>query len=249
MVRDRHLNEMFTVGCVASRAADGQMVVMADTEDPMRLVLVRHGESNATVTRSIGGPRTCTGLSAFGRQQCAGLADRLARTGELAGARLYASHYPRAIQTAELIAPAMGHPDVMVDDGFGEHDPGPDCDGLAFEAFVERYGSPDWESDPYGVTFPGGETLADLHHRVGAAIRRVVDRHPGETVVVCCHGGVVNATMRHALRAPITGDFELFTTNTSLTELRLSRPGRWRLLRYNDTAHLAGLVAEPADTT
>ena len=31
------------------------------------------------------------------------------------------------------------------------------------------------------------------------------------------------------------------TSNTSITEMVLVRPGRWRLLRYNDTAHLAGL--------
>ena len=58
---------------------------------------------------------------------------------------------------------------------------------------------------------------------------------------MCCHGGVVNAVLRIALRAPTTGGFELFTTNASLTELVLVRPGRWRLLRYNDAAHLAGL--------
>ena len=69
---------------------------------------------------------------------------------------------------------------------------------------------------------------------------RVAD-HPGRTIVVCCHGGVVNAVLRMALRTPATGDFELFTTNASLTELLLVRPGRWRLVRYNDAAHLAGL--------
>jgi broad specificity phosphatase PhoE len=69
-------------------------------------------------------------------------------------------------------------------------------------------------------------------------------KHAGGTVIVCCHGGVVNAVIRLALRAPITGGFELYTANASLTELALVRPGRWRLLRYNDTAHLAGLPAE-----
>ena len=68
-----------------------------------------------------------------------------------------------------------------------------------------------------------------------------VAEHLGAHVVVCCHGGVVNAVLRMALRAPATGDFELFTTNASLTELLLVRPGRWRLVRYNDAAHLAGL--------
>ena len=61
---------------------------------------------------------------------------------------------------------------------------------------------------------------------------------------MCCHGGVVNAVLRLALRTPITGGFELYTANASMTELLLVRPGRWRLLRYNDTAHLAGLPAE-----
>jgi probable phosphoglycerate mutase len=36
------------------------------------------------------------------------------------------------------------------------------------------------------------------------------------------------------------GGFDLYTTNTSITELRQVSP-KWRLLRYNDAAHLAGL--------
>ena len=209
---------------------------------PTRLVLVRHGESLSSVNRFVGGPRTCTGLSDLGRRQCERLRARLAETGELNDVVLYASGYPRARQTAELLAPAFGPGvEIVIDDRFGEHDPGPDCDGLTFDEFLERHGMPDWESDPHAVTFPGGETLADLHHRVGQAVRDAVTAHAGRTIVVCCHGGVVNAVMRIALHAPPSGGFELFTTNASLTELLLVRPGRWRLLRYNDAAHLAGL--------
>jgi len=221
--------------------------VTADTEafPVTRLVLVRHGESTATVNRAIGGPRTCAGLSAHGRVQCERLADRLATTGELTPTEgevvLYASGYPRARETAQLLAAALGGPDVLVDERWGEHDPGPDCDGLTFDEFVARHGMPDWESDPHAVTFPGGETVAELHHRVGQAVRDAVAAHVGATIVVCCHGGVVNAVLRMALRAPSTGGFDLFTTNTSLTELLLVGPGRWRLARYNDAAHLAGL--------
>lgn len=183
-------------------------------------------------------------MSDLGRRQCERLAIRLGETGELAGAALYASDYQRAIETAELIAPALGDSAVQVDAGFGEHDPGPDCDGLTFDEFLERHGMPDWENDPHAVTFPGGETLAEMHHRVGRTLQSVMARHAGGTVVVCCHGGVVNAVLRLALRTPVVGGFELYTTNASLTELLLVRPGRWRLLRYNDAAHLAGLPAE-----
>ena len=48
-----------------------------------RIVLVRHGESNVTVQRVLGGPRTCSGLSDLGKLQAERLRDRLANTQEL----------------------------------------------------------------------------------------------------------------------------------------------------------------------
>ncbi len=213
-----------------------------------RLVLVRHGESQVTVQRVIGGPRSCSGLSDLGRRQAEALRDRLAATGELAPNVLISSAYPRAVETAELIAPVLDLP-VTTDSDLGEHDPGPDCDGLTFTAFVARFGTPDWETDAHAVTFPGGETVADFHHRVGRALSRVVHAHAGGAIVVVCHGGVVDVAFRTLLGLPATGGFELHTVNTSLTELVQTRPGRWRLARYNDAAHLAGLPNETPRVT
>ena len=209
-----------------------------------RLVLVRHGESNTTVARTIGGYRTCRGLSPLGRKQAEALADRLARTHELQADVLVSSAFPRATETADLIAAAVGELPVVVDPELGEHDPGPECDGLTFEEFIDRHGRPDWERDAFAVSFPGGETLADFHHRVGKALHRLHSTHGGQTVVVVCHGGVIDAAFRSLLRLPMTGGFELRTVNTSLTELVHVRPGRWQLVRYNDAAHLAGLPTE-----
>jgi probable phosphoglycerate mutase len=39
------------------------------------------------------------------------------------------------------------------------------------------------------------------------------------------------------------GSFEIHTVNTSITELVLTERNRWKLVRYNDSAHLAGLPA------
>lgn len=214
---------------------------------PTRVVLVRHGESNATVARTIGGPRTCTGLSELGRRQAERLHDRLATSGELGAVTLVSSGYPRAVETAEIIAPALGAP-IRIDEAFGEHDPGPHCDGMSFDLFVERFGMPDWETDPFAATFEGGETTAAFHHRIGAAFAELVRANPGAELVVVCHGGVVDVVMRLVLRAPLTGAFDLHTRNTSLTEVVLARPGRWRLARYNDHAHLAGLPTETPRT-
>jgi len=211
-----------------------------------RIVYVRHGESNSTVARVIGGPRTCSGLSPLGVRQAERLRDRWAAAPEFEPDLIVASQFVRAQQTAEIVAAAFGSPDVVVDEGFGEHDPGPECDGMSMADFVERFGTQSWEDDPFGVTFPGGETLAQFQYRVGVAVRRLVDEHPGRTILVACHGGVVDSALRQALKSPPTGVFNITTLNTSITELELVQPNKWALRRYGDSAHLAGLPASTA---
>jgi probable phosphoglycerate mutase len=209
-----------------------------------RLVLVRHGESKTTVARVIGGHRTCSGLSELGRQQVERLRDRLLAGKEIAADVLISSQYSRARETAEIIAPALGGLEVIEDAGFGEHDPGPDCDGMGFDDYIERYGVGWWQGDPFGTSFPGGETIAAFQFRVGQAIRRTIDAHSDKTIVVSCHGGVIDAALRLALKAPPTGAFEIQTLNTSITELLLVKDNHWRLIRYNDVGHLVGLPSQ-----
>jgi len=80
--------------------------------------------------------------------------------------------------------------------------------------------------------------VAVLHRRVSAAIERVVDAHRGGLVVVCTHGGAIDAAVRYALGVTGRGTFDLYTTNTSLTTITHTSWGRWRIERYNDAAHL-----------
>ena len=161
------------------------------TDEPATtLTLIRHGESNVTVNRVIGGHRSCSGLSDLGRQQAERLRERLANTGELAADVLIASNFPRAIETAEMIASALGNLAIDIDPGFGEHDPGPEIDGMTFDGYVEQFGMPDW-SDPDVDVFPGGETIAAFHFRVGSALGALIEAHRGKSIVVACHGGVV----------------------------------------------------------
>lgn len=207
-----------------------------------RLVLVRHGESNVTVRRVIGGLRTCTGLSDLGREQAVRLRDRWVAHPEFEPDLIVASTYPRAVETAEIVAGAFAGVAVEQRAAFGEHDPGPECDGLSYDEFVARHGSFGWQQDdPFATTFPGGETIAAFHYRIGRAVRDLLDEHPERRVVVVCHGGVIDAVLRQVLRAPGTGSFQVYTRNASITEVERLPVGMWRLLRYNDAAHLAGL--------
>ena len=216
------------------------------TPQGTRVLLVRHGESVVTVNRVVGGPRSCTGLTDLGRRQALRLHDRLVGEADPSVDVLVSSAYPRALQTAEIIAPALGSPSVMVVPEFGEHDPGPQCDGLTYDEFIRRHGRPDFAGDPDAEFFPGGETISAFHRRVHGALDQVIAEHAGRTVLVACHGGVIDAVLRRCLGARATGGFDVWTRNCSVTDVVEVRPGHWALLRYNDHAHLHGLPTSSA---
>ena len=205
-----------------------------------RLVLIRHGESRATVECFLGGSRTCTGLTDFGRLQAQALRDRLITGRDVSATVLISSNFPRAVETAQILAPALGSMPITIDSDWGEHDPGPELDGMPWDVYIDKFGIPTW-SDPDEVMFPGGETVGQFHTRVVRTLRETVRKHEGDTIVVACHGGVVDAVMRHTLQMHQTGKFELHTLNTSITEIVHIEGSKWRLVRYNDAAHLAAL--------
>src|SRR5687768_12538234 len=73
-----------------------------------RLLMVRHGQSWDKVRNVVGGPKGCEGLTARGREEALRLRDRLAGLEGLAGAALYSSTLRRAVETAEILAAALG---------------------------------------------------------------------------------------------------------------------------------------------
>ena len=212
---------------------------MAD--DPVtRLVLVRHGEAECNVAQRFGGPLGCSGLSDHGRRQVAKLRDRVRQSGELADAGvLYASTLPRAIETAEILNEALDLA-LETDERLCELHPG-EADNMTFADYTTTYypeGSAKWREDPSVPTAPGGESWSGFLERAADALHDLTERHAGETIVVACHGGIVDASMLQLLG--IGGGYvpaRFVTENASITEWTRRRD-RWRLVRYNDAAHL-----------
>jgi probable phosphoglycerate mutase len=214
-------------------------------------VLVRHGEANCNVEGVIGGRKGCTGLTERGRSQAAGLAERLARTGELGEvAALYASVLPRAVETARILAPALRAPtggqlDVETDCALCELHPGA-ADSLTWEEYTASFAEPGGRGlgalgglvgsgvDPTRPFSPGGESWSEFVDRAAGALEHVVAAHVGRTVVVVTHAGVVEASMLRFLpvdpRVPRLG---LHPAHGSLTGWWRDT-GRWRIERYND---------------
>lgn len=210
-----------------------------------RLVLVRHGHSRAALDKVVGGVLGCRGLSDRGRAEAGELVRRLAATGELAGTTvLVSSTLRRAVETAEIIAPALGNLPVAQDPALRELDPG-EGDGLTWAQWEERFGAFDPAAEPYRPLSPGGESWAAFGRRARRGLARLADDHPGTTVVACCHGGVIEQSLvvglgRPALTPPGAGIRT--APNASLTEWRVEiddeRARRWCLVRFADAAHL-----------
>ncbi len=74
-----------------------------------RLAIVHPGEAFVSAEESFGGHESCRGLTAARRHRVGALAARLQQSGELARAvALYSSGLRRAIETAEILAKALG---------------------------------------------------------------------------------------------------------------------------------------------
>jgi probable phosphoglycerate mutase len=219
-----------------------------------RLLLVRHGESVATVQRRLAGVRSCRGLSPLGVEQAERLAARLAAGNERSIDVVVTSPLTRAMETAQILAPALKL-EPVVDPDWEEHRPG-EVDGMRFDEIVSRYGSPAAGHDPDSRWWPGAETMREFRERVVGAVEGAVAAWPGKNILVSCHGGVIDVVFRHVLGLSPEVTFDLWTLNTAITEFALdqrpARDSRWRLVRYNDAAHLAGLptsTPQPAAPT
>jgi probable phosphoglycerate mutase len=206
------------------------------------VVLIRHGEANAFTEQFIAGHESCTGLSDLGRRQAEALRDRLARTGELGDVDvLYASLMERSVETARIVAPAIGNLSIRQDCGVCELHPGPTVDGMKWEDFKATFPEGVDVSDPYQPWSPDGESWAEFATRAGARLAGLAREHRGQTVVIACHGGVIESSFVAYGRLPMRHIW-MQADNTSITEWRLPADSTtWWLVRYNDAAHLANL--------
>ncbi len=197
----------------------------------------------------VAGPKANTPLTDLGRRQAEALRERLAG-GELRADLLISSSLRRAVETAAIIAPALGLP-VQIDHRLHEIDAG-EGDGMLQADLYARYGTPDFELDALRPIADGAESWASFMLRVGREISRVAAESVGKTVVIVTHGGFIEGTFSYFFKLnPLElPPVSFYVQNTALTHwhhtaathwhtwTRQSRP-RWQLVSYNDAAHLS----------
>lgn len=203
------------------------------------IYLTRHGLSAHNLrTEVFMGRSPESHLVAEGRQQALLLGARFSREG-LSLDKIVASSLPRTMETARLIAEAVGIDTVEGEDAFWELSKG-DWEGLMPRLNLPEAVAQALKADPFGFRYPGGESYRDVTKRVAAAFDSHVAAHAGRALLFVLHGDVLRAVLHHTLRFPEDkiGDFIL--EPCSLSELRW-RDGRYHLARFNDGTHLAAL--------
>jgi broad specificity phosphatase PhoE len=206
----------------------------------MRLILIRHGETEWNVTLQYQG-HAAVPLNERGLEQARIAAQRLRR---LDAQALYASDLARAWQTAEVIGRELKLTPKATPE-LREIDVG-QWEGLTPEELYRRFPEHmrEFERDPARTVRLGGESYAQLQARALLALQQIEASHQqGETIIAVSHGGTIRALLCHVIGLDLGNFGKMWLDNGSFTELRKSRSG-WRLLRLNDAAHLEGTVYE-----
>ena len=197
-----------------------------------RVILVRHGQTPASVERRFAGSSDVE-LTQEGHAQARMLASRLSK---VSVDELVVSPLVRCRQTAAPIAEALGVEPVTVD-ALRECDFGA-WEGLTSAEVREAY--PDhfdrWIGDE-SVQPPDGESWAEVYERCDAWWDEVTAAAEGRTVLAVTHGGVVLTVLRRALGAPYVALIAFEIDPCSVTMVS-SRGRLWRVRLVNDTTHL-----------
>ncbi len=201
--------------------------------DATRLVVVRHGETAWNVDQRIQGQLDIP-LNERGRWQAGRLAQALSGEGIEV---IYSSDLQRAAQTAGALAQATGLP-LHTDPSLRERAFG-DFEGVTFTEIEQRWpeAARRWRRRDPDFGPGGGETLTGFYERSVAAAVRLAARHPGQTIALVAHGGVLDCLYRAASRIELQAPRTWQLGNASINRLLHSSEGL-ALVGWNDSRHL-----------
>jgi len=199
---------------------------------PAKLILIRHGSTDWNVEQ-----RYCgfvdIALNKKGKAQARRLHNRLKNE---TVHKVYSSDRKRAIQTAGIVF--NGYDIEKVTDlremHFGIFE------GLTYKQIMKKFPSTykKWIENPFETIIPSGENLSILKKRVIKAFKKIILRHPGQTIAVVCHGGTISTFINHILKSK---DFwKHIPQSASLTILELKN-NKFKINLLNDIAHLSGI--------
>lgn len=214
----------------------------------MHLYLIRHGQSFVNLEDWDQGYQDA-GLTELGERQAAALAEwfpKIVPSPDI----LYCSTLARTRETVAPLAAVYGQ-EVIYDDrireiGNNSHDHVP----YPSEGLPHRFAD-FWSSErpfaPVTDVVENAEAMIHFRARIGIFIEEVAHYHADKTVVVVCHGGVIDVIFDHVFDTGMWRRCEVWTKNTGVTHIEyVNHPNReaWRLHFHNNITHLSELLGE-----
>lgn len=151
----------------------------------MKIILVRHGESEGNVIHEINDdPKRIVNLTARGREQAQAAAERLR---DVPFTHAYASEFPRAQQTAAIL---LRHHalELRIDARLNERRSG--MDGQHVDAFNNYV-----RADYLRIKPPQGESFLEQMERLRSFLDEVATRHPDGVVLAVSHENPIVAAL------------------------------------------------------
>lgn len=207
-----------------------------------RILAIRHGETAWNAETRMQGQLDVP-LNEVGRWQADRVAGALAEESLDA---LYSSDLARAMQTAEPLARVCGVP-IVTDTGLRERCFGV-FQGLTFAEVEARWPeqSRRWRRRDPDFAPEGAETLRQFSARCVGATLRLAAAHPGQTIALVAHGGVMDCLYRAATRIELQAPRSWLLGNAGINRL-LYTPQGLTLVGWSDTHHLDVAPLDEAD--
>ena len=210
---------------------------------PTRIILIRHGETAWNAERRLQGHLDIA-LNPEGERQATALATAL-RDEHVD--LIVSSDLQRARQTAEAVASQHGIP-VQTDPALRERCYG-GFEGLLYAEIEHRFPREfaAWQArDIDGILPPGvnqGESFRQFYERVMSAIFSWAAAHPGKTLALVAHGGVLECAHRAALGMSLETPRSFSIHNASVNRFTVNA-GVLALQSWGEVAHLQAAVLD-----
>jgi 2,3-bisphosphoglycerate-dependent phosphoglycerate mutase len=207
------------------------------------ILLIRHGETAWNAERRLQGHLDIA-LNLEGERQARLLGAALA--GERLDA-IVASDLLRARQTAQALARVHAMP-VQVDSALRERCYG-GFEGMLYSDIAQRFPREfaAWQARDVDALPPAGanrgETFRQFHGRVTGAMLGWATAHPGKTLALVAHGGVLECAYRAALGLPLESPRDFKVHNASINRFTVEK-GKLRLQSWGEVGHLSQVVLD-----
>lgn len=201
---------------------------------PVRVILVRHGETDWNLEKRIQGGSSNPPLNERGREQAESLARRLEKEDIRA---IYSSPLQRGLDTARAIA--YHHKiKVVAESSLREIEAG-ELEGVTTVEIGRRFSELLIWNDIDGAfpRVPGGESLPEVQERGWGLVQRLTEKHSGGSLVLVSHYFVILSIVCSVLGLQLSQIYRLKLSTGSISIINLDGHEA-RLELFNDTGYL-----------